>query len=100
MSTLKTVLLCVGVWFGSAWLTIAAFVLASSFEQSCRKGKLQPVAFSEFLADVEAGRVDEIRVEGRAATFRLRSNGRTSERQTVGPFGDREQVRALRPADP
>ncbi len=56
------------------------------------------VAFSEFLAMVEEGHVDEIRVSGRVYAFHVDS-GATQE--TFGPaILDPAQVRALRPADP
>jgi len=99
VSTLKTALLGLGVWMASAWLTFGAIVAIGSLERSSGAYK-QRVAFSEFLADVEAGRVEDVRVEGRVATFRLRRDQRTIVLQTVGPFDDRDQVRALRPDDP
>jgi hypothetical protein len=98
MATLKTVLLCVFVWLASAFLTAAAFVTVSSLPGSERR---QQVAFSEFLAEVDQGKVDEIRVSGRVATFRRVEDGKHSrELETVGPLDDRAQVLALRPSRP
>jgi hypothetical protein len=97
MSRVKTVLLGVGVWWASALATFA--VLAGALAPS--KGEQRTrVAFSEFLLEVESGRVQEIRVKGRVATFRVTADGHSVERETVGPLEDKEATLNLRPTDP
>jgi hypothetical protein len=96
MSALKTVLLCLGVSVGSIFATLGVIVTLSGARS--REVRM-PYAFSEFLAEVEAGHVEEIHVKGRVATFRLRGS-RGVERQTIGPLEDREEALNLRPVDP
>jgi hypothetical protein len=98
MSTLKTALLGSGMWLASAFLTFGILVFAG--DASRGGDRKQRVAFSEFLAMVEDGHVETVRVSGRAATFRLLQDGRTVEGRTLGPFEDRAQVLALRPSNP
>jgi hypothetical protein len=60
-----------------------------------------PVAYSDFIAEVRAGKVDEIRVHDREITFReKRDDGRSVVRETVGPVPDQAFLDSLKPADP
>jgi hypothetical protein len=97
MSMLKTALLGALSWLVAAFLTFAVPVMLDS----CSMGGEHrlPVAFTEFLADVDQGRVEEIHVVGRVATFRVRWDGKLVTRETIGPLEDREATLNLRPAD-
>src|SRR3954462_15391609 len=62
-----------------------------------------PVAFSDFVNEVHAGRVDEIRIKDREYTYRLKGadpgkGGGTKE--AVGPLADEKLVDNLKPTDP
>ena len=61
--------------------------------------KKTPVAFSEFVTDVRAGHVDEIRIKDRDYSYHLRSteSGKGGQRETVGPFADEQLVATLKP---
>ncbi|HSO40225.1 MAG TPA: ATP-dependent metallopeptidase FtsH/Yme1/Tma family protein [Labilithrix sp.] len=60
-----------------------------------------PVAYSEFLAEVHAGHVDEIRIHDREVTFRIHdSSGRVVTKETIGPIPDQALVASLKPDDP
>ena len=61
-----------------------------------------PVAFSDFLADVHAGKVAEIQIHDRDIRYRLRPiDGKPSPiRETVGPLPDQALVESLKPTDP
>ncbi len=65
----------------------------------------QPVAFSEFLNDVHAGHVDEIKIKDRDYTFRLKTTGpdgakgAVTNREAVGPIADEKLLDDLRPDD-
>ncbi len=60
-----------------------------------------PVAYSDFLADVHAGRVDEIWIHDRDIRYRLRVSGAKSAiKDTVGPIPDQALVESLKPTDP
>jgi hypothetical protein len=101
MSPIKTALLCFVVWIVSALLAFAAIVLPDVVSRAGPE-RPQPVAFSDFLAEVDAGRVTEIHVKGRTATFRLRSDSPKISvvKEAVGPFDDEPAIRALRPTRP
>ncbi len=59
------------------------------------------VAYSDFIAEVHAGRVDEIRIRDREVTFRVHdSSGRVTTKETVGPVPDQALVASLKPDDP
>jgi hypothetical protein len=59
------------------------------------------VAYSEFLAEVHAGHVEEIRIHEREVTFRVDdSSGRAVTKETIGPIPDQALVDSLKPDDP
>ena len=60
-----------------------------------------PVAYSDFISEVHAGRVDEIRIRDREITFRVHdSQGRYTMKETTGPIPDQALVESLKPTDP
>jgi cell division protease FtsH len=65
-----------------------------------------PVAYSDFLAEVHAGRVEEIRVHDRDIDYRLAPDpnapkpGSALMRHTVGPVPDQAFLDSLKPTDP
>jgi hypothetical protein len=56
------------------------------------------VTFEQLTLDVAAGRVDEIRIDGRSYAYRLRDGATTKRKRAAGPEPDLAHVRALRPA--
>lgn len=58
------------------------------------------VSFAEFLGDVHAGRVEEVRIDGTDYAFWKLVDGRRVDERTTGPRAGIAQVRALRPSDP
>lgn len=60
------------------------------------------VAYSDFIADVHAGKVDEIVIRNRDIRYRLRpvDNARGAIRETVGPVPDQALVESLKTTDP
>ena len=60
-----------------------------------------PVAFSDFVDEVHAGRVDEIKIHDREFTFRTHdSSGRSIVKEAVGPIPDPALIASLKPDDP
>ena len=60
-----------------------------------------PVAYSEFLSEVHAGKVDEIQIHDRDIRFRVKAgDGRSVIKDTVGPIPDQALVESLKPTDP
>ena len=61
-----------------------------------------PVAFSDFVAEVHAGRVEENRIRDREYTFRGRENasGRAVVKEAIGPVPDQALLATLKPDDP
>lgn len=61
-----------------------------------------PVAYSDFLSEVHAGRVDEIRIHDREYTFRaLATEGRPAVvKEAIGPVPDQAVIDSLKPDDP
>ncbi len=60
----------------------------------------QPVAFSEFLDEVHAGRVEEISIKEREYAFRVHAgegNKATVQKETVGPVADERLLTSLKP---
>jgi cell division protease FtsH len=64
-------------------------------------------SYSDFLADVRAGRVEEIRIHDRDVDYRIRRSdaapaGSAGQqiRHTVGPVPDQAFLDSLKPADP
>jgi cell division protease FtsH len=64
--------------------------------------RVVPVAYSDFIVDVHAGKVEEILIRNREIRYRLHTtNGqRPTPRETVGPIPDQALVDSLRPDDP
>jgi cell division protease FtsH len=60
------------------------------------------VAYSDFIADVHSGKVDEIVIRNRDIRYRLRGvdNARGAIRETVGPVPDQALVESLKTTDP
>jgi ATP-dependent Zn protease len=59
------------------------------------------VPYSDFIAEVRAGDVDEIKIHDREIAFRVRSaTGASTYRDTVGPVPDQALVASLKPDDP
>jgi ATP-dependent Zn protease len=59
-----------------------------------------PVAYSDFLDEVHAGRVEEIRIRDREITFRSReASGRVVVKETIGPVPDQALIASLKPDD-
>ena len=61
-----------------------------------------PVAFSDFVAEVHAGRVDEIKIKDREYSYRLKGAeaGKAAggnQKEAVGPLADQELLATLRP---
>ncbi|MEO8799964.1 MAG: ATP-dependent zinc metalloprotease FtsH [Polyangiaceae bacterium] len=59
-----------------------------------------PVAFSEFVNEVHAGHVDEIRIKDREYTFRTRTsdgNKTVVQHESVGPLADEALLSTLKP---
>jgi cell division protease FtsH len=62
----------------------------------------QQVAFTEFVTEVQAGRVEEIRIKDREYDFRQHTADGTKQlvqKTTVGPVADEKLVSTLRPKD-
>jgi cell division protease FtsH len=62
----------------------------------------QPVAFSEFVNEVHAGHVDEIRIKDREYNFRVHAadganKGAAVQKEAVGPVADEKLLETLRP---
>ncbi|MEI7894130.1 MAG: ATP-dependent zinc metalloprotease FtsH [Myxococcales bacterium] len=60
----------------------------------------QPVAFSEFLDEVHAGRVEEISIKEREYAFRVHAgegSKATVQKETVGPVADEHLLTSLKP---
>src|SRR5437763_13509532 len=60
----------------------------------------QPVAFSEFLAEVHAGHVDEVKIKDREYSFRVRpaDTAKTAvQKEAVGPSADEQLLETLKP---
>jgi hypothetical protein len=55
------------------------------------------VAFSELLAEMDSGMIEDIEVDGRVYTFRVKG-GR--KKVAIGPPGERDPAASLRPLDP
>jgi ATP-dependent Zn protease len=63
--------------------------------------RLVQVAYSDFIAEVHAGRVDEIKIHDREIRYRAHtSDGGTVTRGTTGPIPDEALIESLKPTDP
>ena len=62
------------------WIVIALLVVAlfNLFQGGNQRSREQPLAFSDFIANVEDGQVSEVIIQGREITGRLRSGARFS----------------------
>ncbi|MBL8613252.1 MAG: ATP-dependent zinc metalloprotease FtsH [Myxococcales bacterium] len=61
-----------------------------------------PVAFSEFLNDVHAGKVDDIKIKDREYVFHLHGaepNKPGAQKETIGPIADEQLLATLKPDD-
>lgn len=60
------------------------------------------VSYSDFIADVHSGKVDEIVIRNRDVRYRLRAgdNSRGVIRETIGPVPDQAMVESLKTTDP
>jgi len=97
---MRTLLLCFGVAVASIVGTVALFVLYATISDARTTGK-DRVSFSELLADVEAGHVEEISVHGQIYTFKRRpGDGPKGTREALGPVADGAELLTLRPSDP
>lgn len=61
-----------------------------------------PVAYTDFVSEVRAGRVDEIVIHDREIRYRTRgAEGRPgSIKETIGPVPDQRMLDTLKPDDP
>jgi cell division protease FtsH len=63
----------------------------------------QPVAFSEFISEVHAGHVDEIKIKDREYSYRVHTSdapnkaGATTQKEAVGPLADEALLATLKP---
>jgi len=61
----------------------------------------ESVPFTDFVADVHAGRVDEIHIQEREFTYRVRQpDGHPMIKMAIGPIPDQELIGTLKPTDP
>jgi cell division protease FtsH len=59
-----------------------------------------PVAFSQFMAEVHAGHVEEVKIKDREYSFRVRTgdNAKTTvQQEAVGPIADEQLLATLKP---
>jgi hypothetical protein len=96
MSAAKTILFCVASAAVASVATVGVFVLYATITDAGKKPAHSRVAFSEFLLDVEAGRVDQLAVSGRIYTFRAGSR----VQETVGPKVDASELASLHSSNP
>jgi cell division protease FtsH len=91
-------LLVVLALVAAAGLFVAVWQFLSPSERK------MPVAYSDFISDVHAGKVEEILIHDREIRFRVRSDanpqGRSVVKETVGPIPDQAMVDSLKPTDP
>ncbi|HEY8076707.1 MAG TPA: hypothetical protein VIF62_21425 [Labilithrix sp.] len=83
---------------GACVATFAAYVVYATISDAATKPRRPRVAFSDFVAEVEAGRVGEIRVRGNVYVFDVA--GTTATREAIGPAATRAELETLRPSDP
>jgi cell division protease FtsH len=64
--------------------------------------RVVPVPYTDFLAEVHAGKVEEIHIHDREIRYRLRAadGTRPPVRETIGPIPDQALVESLKPTDP
>ncbi|HEX7603521.1 MAG TPA: ATP-dependent zinc metalloprotease FtsH [Polyangiaceae bacterium] len=59
-----------------------------------------PVAFSDFVSDVHAGKVDEVKIKDHEYSYRVRTGDgakTTTQKEAVGPLADQALVDTLKP---
>ena len=101
-SGLKFGVLALGGWLLLIVLFLAIWQFLSPTERTI------PVAYTTFLDDVHAGRVEETRVRGREIDYRLAAPEGSAPgakppsvtRHTTGPVPDQAFLDTLRPTDP
>ena len=97
---MRTFLSCIGVSIASVVATVVGFILYATVHDYAH-ATTQRVAFSDFLLELDSGRITSVAVDGRAYSFKTReTDGRTHERETIGPPATAQEVKALRPSDP
>jgi len=96
------VILGAGLFFGLVVMFLAVWQFLAPADRRTA------VAYSDFLEEVHAGHVDEIRVRGREIDYRLRpradmpsnASGSSLQRETIGPVPDQAFLDSLKPTDP
>lgn len=86
----------VGVTVASFILTFALYIFTDIVTDAIAKPAKLRTAFSEFVHEVEMGRVEEIRVNGRRYTYGVRGS---REHETLGPAMTEAEIATLRPTD-
>jgi hypothetical protein len=98
---MRTVLQCLGVSIASVLGTVLLLLVYAVVADAVRPTRRVSVAFSDFLVDVDTGRVASVEIRGQVYTYERRDGeGRTSTRETIGPRIDVAELRTLRPSDP
>src|SRR5262249_22558898 len=94
--------LCIAFAFGSAIATLLLLGAYAVISDGLRRPVHQPVAFSELLAEIDAGHIEEIRIKNQRYTFRLRGSdpNSTITREAIGPAATETDAPALKPSDP
>lgn len=65
--------------------------------------RIVPTPYTDFLAEVHAGKVEEVHIHDREIRYRLRPGAdgkRPPTRETIGPVPDQALVESLKPTDP
>jgi hypothetical protein len=88
----RAIVLCAATSICSIALT--SWILIVGLAEKPRTA--QEVTFDELTRDLESGEVQEIRIEERTYSYRVRG----SQKRTVGPLPTLASVRALRPTRP
>jgi cell division protease FtsH len=79
--------------------TLGLFLLVWQFLAPA--DRKQPVSYSDFMIEVHAGKVEDIKIHDREITFRVRGeNGHSVVKETVGPVPDQALFDSLKPTDP
>ena len=95
----KQPILWIVIPIGIALAAIVSFLVIWQFLAPAERKT--PVAYSDFITEVRAGRVEEIRIRDRELTFRVRSSsGRVVTKEAIGPVADQALVDSLKPDDP
>jgi hypothetical protein len=99
---MRTFLVCAGIWFASTVVTTASWVGYAVVHDAMTRPAHTRVAFSDLLAAIDMGLVEEIRIEGPLYVFRIRTpdGGRVATEEAIGPEANEAQINVLRPRDP